>query len=314
MNKKLVFIFVALGLVVLGTAMFFIIAGINHFDFNVGQNIEKKTYTIEESFNKISIDNKTADICFYDSDELKIEYCESDIYSYEISISDDMLKVVCNKIKKITMFDFGKYVLNLYIPAKKYDSLIIDNETGDIDIKKEFSFVNASIKGSTGDINYYANTDESIDIKISTGDLFIKEVNANELKVELSTGHIELQDVNVTNSINLAATTGKMKLTNVNATDIYLKTSTGDKSLTNMIASNSLTIKASTGDVKLDGCDASTINIETSTGDVTGTLLTKKNIFCTTDTGKVQVDPVRDTNGGACEIKTETGDIKLELK
>ena len=72
MSKTLKLIFVALGLIILGGAMFFIIAGANHFDFNVSQNIEKKTYNVEENFTKISIDNKTADICFYESNELKV--------------------------------------------------------------------------------------------------------------------------------------------------------------------------------------------------------------------------------------------------
>lgn len=314
MSKKLILIFVAIGLIILGGAMFFIIAGANHFDFNVSQNIEKKTYNVEENFTKISIDNKTADICFYESNELKVEYCESDIYGYEIGVSDSTLKIVCNKKKKFTMFDFGRYVLNIYMPSSKYESLDIDNSTGEITIGKEFSFVSTNIKTSTGDINYYSNTDESINIKISTGDLIINEVNAKEMTVELSTGDIELNNVNVTNSMSLTATTGKMILTNVNAKDIYLKTSTGKKILTNMIASNSLTIKSSTGDVKFDGCDAFKIDIETSTGDVTGNLLTKKNIFCTTDTGKINVDEIRDASGNECVIKTETGDIKLQLK
>ena len=314
MSKTLKLIFVAIGLIILGGAMFFIIAGANHFDFKVNQNIEKKTYNVEENFTKISIDNKTADICFYESNELKVEYSESDIYGYEIGVSDSTLKIVCNKKKKFTMFDFGRYVLNIYMPSNKYESLDIDNSTGEITIGKEFSFVSTNIKTSTGDVNYYSNTDESINIKISTGDLLMNEVNAKELTVETSTGNIELNNVNVTNSMSLTATTGKMILTDVNAKDIYLKTSTGKKTLTNMIASNSLTIKASTGDVKLDGCDAFKIDIETSTGDVTGSLLTKKNISCTTDTGKINVDEIRDTSGNECVIKTETGDIKLQLK
>ena len=64
--------------------------------------------------------------------------------------------------------------------------------------------------------------------------------------------------------------------------------------------------------MEFDACDAAEILVETSTGDVEGTFLSDKIIFAETDTGRVNVP--KGIVGGRCEIKTNTGDIKLEIQ
>jgi DUF4097 and DUF4098 domain-containing protein YvlB len=58
-------------------------------------------------------------------------------------------------------------------------------------------------------------------------------------------------------------------------------------------------------------CDAADIYIETTTGSVTGTLISEKQFFTETSTGKVNVPP--SGNGGRCEIETGTGNIRIEI-
>ena len=61
----------------------------------------------------------------------------------------------------------------------------------------------------------------------------------------------------------------------------------------------------------MDACDAAEIVVKTDTGDVTGTLLTEKVFMVKTDTGDVDVP--RSVTGGACEITTDTGDIRVGI-
>ena len=79
-----------------------------------------------------------------------------------------------------------------------------------------------------------------------------------------------------------------------------------------MIAENRLSVKRSTGDVKFSGCDAEKLYVKTGTGNVRGSLLTDKVFITDTDTGSVDVP--KTAAGGRCEIKTGTGDIKMEIK
>ena len=70
-----------------------------------------------------------------------------------------------------------------------------------------------------------------------------------------------------------------------------------------------LNVKVSTGDVKFLNSDAQKINIETSTGDVELSLLSSHDVEVETDTGKT--DYPKHAEGPACDIKTDTGDVKV---
>jgi DUF4097 and DUF4098 domain-containing protein YvlB len=87
---------------------------------------------------------------------------------------------------------------------------------------------------------------------------------------------------------------------------------TGDIALLNLSAEESISIERDTGDVKFYECDAGEIFVKTSTGDVTGNLLSEKTFVTDSNTGKITVP--KNTVGGKCEIFTDTGDIKINIK
>ena len=81
--------------------------------------------------------------------------------------------------------------------------------------------------------------------------------------------------------------------------------------MTNLIVSGHLQAETNTGDITFDRCDAATMKITADTGNVTGTLLTPKIILAQSDTGRVDVP--RSTEGGICEITTDTGRISISF-
>ena len=85
----------------------------------------------------------------------------------------------------------------------------------------------------------------------------------------------------------------------------------GDLLLTNVVAAGKFDLQRDTGDIRFDRCDASELLVKTDTGDVTGSLLTAKVFLVHTDTGHVRVPP--STTGGKCEIRTDTGDIRIDI-
>ena len=93
---------------------------------------------------------------------------------------------------------------------------------------------------------------------------------------------------------------------------IKISTSTGDITLKDVIAGDGITIDTSTGDVEFDGSDANWLSISTSTGEVSGTLLSDKIFEADTSTGDVELP--KTTTGGSCKIKTNTGDIEINIR
>ena len=82
-------------------------------------------------------------------------------------------------------------------------------------------------------------------------------------------------------------------------------------SLINVASQGKFNIKNDTGDVKLENSDAGDILIETGSGNVIGTLLSEKVFITETDTGDISVP--KTITGGRCEIKTDTGNIKIDI-
>ena len=106
--------------------------------------------------------------------------------------------------------------------------------------------------------------------------------------------------------------TGSISVTDTSAERLKLDTDTGRISMINVIASGEFNLSSDTGNIKFDSCDADTIYVKTDTGNVSGSLLSDKIFTADSDTGSVDVPKTND--GGKCEIKTDTGNIKIQIE
>ncbi len=235
---------------------------------------------------------------------------------------------VCVTAYKFFGFDFsgptkkgadknaGNVVTNTYDVSKNFQNIDIDADTEDI------SFVAAKdgkckvvcvehpeephrvrVEGSTLKIDREPNAKSGFNLVSGkeTITVYLPDRKYKDLEVDTDTGDVTVD-----------VSTGKAKLENVTCRNFNSEASTGDLVMKNVIAKDTFTIKRTTGEVSFDGCDAETIYVTTDTGDVTGTLLSDKVFLTETDTGKV--DTPKSITGGRCEITTDTGDIRLDVK
>ena len=105
--------------------------------------------------------------------------------------------------------------------------------------------------------------------------------------------------------------TGDTKVNGINCKNFNSNASTGDITLRGVVATGKFALKRSTGDIKFYGCDAADVNIQTDTGDIEGEFLSDKIFVTATSTGRIDVPS--SMSGGKCEIKTNTGDIKVKI-
>ena len=111
--------------------------------------------------------------------------------------------------------------------------------------------------------------------------------------------------------ITIGVSTGAVSLNDISCRSIISRGTTGSISLDQVTAAERFSIERSTGDVQFSRCDAAELYVKTNTGNVTGSLLTDKVFVTDTDTGRVEVPQT--AVGGRCEIRTNTGDIKIEI-
>lgn len=301
----------ATALVVTGATVFSLTACSVNWKQLFSSNHVTNTFDINEDFNNISMKTDTADIVFAPSGDgqCKIVCYEKENAPHSVSVENDTLLI---KGESTTVsFGFDNSKITLYLPQDQYVSLVIEEDTGDIEIPHSFSFESVNIELSTGDVSFSASISEEATITASTGDICVQDTSVSALALSVSTGKATLSNVTVENDLSVKVSTGKSLLTNVTCKNLTTEGTTGDITLKNVIASEKFSIVRSTGDVKFDGCDAAEIVVETSTGSVKGTFLSEKIFVPRTSTGRIEV-PTR-TVGGFCEVTTATGNIILSI-
>ena len=292
---------IATSLILIGGLIFAGVMTVLKWDFSKLATVKyvTNTYEITDDFSDILINTNTADITILPSNDEKCSVVcyEEKTALHTVTVGNNILAIeVINKTKWFDYIglNFDTPKITIYLPKTEYTSLSISESTGDIKISKDFTFKNADIKVSTGDIEILSNVTETAKLKCSTGDIVVRNISSELLQLTVD------------------VTTGKVNLTDIVCKSIVSNGSTGDMALKNVAAKEKISIERSTGDISFDGVDAAEIFTKTDTGDVCGSLLSEKVFVAKTDTGDIDVPNTQ--SGGKCEITTNTGDIKITLK
>ncbi len=314
-----IWLIIAAVLIALGMLSFAALMAANDWDISKLSTVKYVTnaHEINGEFEKISINVETADIKLALTDEnvCRVVCYETEKARHFVTVQSDTLVIDVVDTRKwydhIGLF-WGEPTVTLYLPRDKYVSLLIDTDTGDVDIPKEFSFEVVKIDGDTSDVTCLASASDIVEIDVSTGDISIENITVGKLIMETSTGDIDVTSVTVNGSVELDTDTGETNFVNVSCAELTAKSDTGDIILNSVTATGDFLIESDTGDVNFKNCDAAQISVKTRTGDVSGTLLTDKVFFTQTSTGDVSVPQT--TSGGRCDISTSTGDVTLSIK
>ena len=295
------------------------------------------TFTPEGDFTSISVDAITADVEFlYAEDGIcRVEANDRRGIVYTAEVKDGVLNLRAEDTREwydhIGIMESGHAWLRVYLPAKSYESLTVDVTTGDVTVGRDFSFSgNVTLSVTTGDVTLSASAQGDARLKATTGDILVEgtyqvltvtagtgdvTVRGSEidsLSVTTGSGDVTLEELTAAGVIRVKTTTGEQSLRRVICEELDLDVNTGDVTLTDTVASGSIRAETTTGDVTLTRSDASTLYLKTTSGAVTGSLLTPKIFY--TDTTSGTVDVPKYTEGGICEIKTTSGDIRITVQ
>ena len=320
-TKTKVWLIIAACLVLIGCILFTGVMSMLNWDFTKLSTVkyETNTYEISEAFDTVSINTDTANIAFvFSNDETCRVAChEEENANHSVTLEAGTLIIELMDERSVSDYihhigiNIGAPKITVYLPETQYTSLLICEDTGDVEIPRDFTFKDVDISLSTGDVDFCASASEMIKIKTSTGDICVENISAGSLDLSVSTGKVTASGVSCEGDVTVSVSTGKAYLTDIACRSVFSSGSTGDISLDHVIAAEKFSVKRSTGDIRFDSSDAPEIFAETDTGDVTGTLLTDKVFITQTDTGGVDVP--KTATGGRCEIITNTGNIKITV-
>lgn len=318
MSKKVkTWLIVAASLIVVGLITFTAVMTYYRWDFSKLSNTTYQTTThdVSEEFSSISIDTDTADVRFVlaQDGKCKIVCTEQEKLKHTVVVENSQLKVQTIDERKWYdhILNFSKNEVIAYLPLANYNSLTLQSETGDVEIASGFTFESITISLDTGDIESRANTTSYTKITTATGDIDVENATVGALELNTTTGDIDVENVTCAGEIRTTSTTGDVELQNVTCDSCTSVSTTGDISLVNTIATATLSLKTTTGDVEFNRCDGGEIVVKTTTGDVSGSVLTGKTFIISSNTGDIRVP--QNTNGGNCQITTDTGDIHITI-
>lgn len=308
----------ALSLVVLGCVLFAGVMTSLKWDFSKLSTViyETNTSDINEPFDDISLTTDTADIVFALSKDgiCRVECREEKNAKHTVTVENGVLTVKTDDkrtLRDYVGFNFDSPKITVYLPQTEYGTLSVCETTGNIEIPKDFVFDDIDIAVSSGNVSISAAVREESKIKTSTGNITVQDTSAGSLDISVATGTVTVSDVSCTGDVSVKCINGEVQMSDISCKNVVSDGTTGDISLKNVLASEKLSLARSTGYVNFSGCDAGEVYIKTTTGNVTGSLLTEKIFVTATDTGNVEVPET--TTGGRCEIRTNTGDIKITV-
>jgi DUF4097 and DUF4098 domain-containing protein YvlB len=316
--KLIITLVIAAGLIFLGITVVIVGFSMSGFDIKkLTTDPEVTNYvTIDQDFNSIIIDATTADLKILPSTDgkCKIDLVERKNLYFMPSVENGILTV--NEVDDRKWYEhigisWGNMSITLYLPKEQYNSLTVELTTGKAEIDSAFEFGKVAVKATTGSVKCEAKVTESLAIKCTTGLIYASGAEVDTLSLKASTGAIELCKSSC-RTLEIEATTGSIKLSEISGTgDFDIEATTGKINLSDVVTEGDLTIEADTGDISFKRCDAANLDLTTDTGDIEGSLLTSKVFFYETDTGDVDIP--RTTEGGKCNIETDTGDITVTI-
>lgn len=257
------------------------------------------TYAPEEAFRSISVWGSECDVRLLPSEDnvCRVVCRETDRITHTVTVKNGTLLIERTDDRKwyehigVTWNYWGPVEVEVHLPKGDYDELRIRTVSGDVEVPESFSFARAEVEGTSGSIRFAAAVG---------GDLSVKSVS----------GDIRVDTVKADGALALKTVSGRQRISQVSCRSAAIHTTSGDVTMSDVTVSGELRMEAVSGDLELADCDAESLRIKTVSGSVTGRLLTDKAFAVSTVSGAIRVPD--GTEGGPCEVKTTSGDVRFE--
>lgn len=298
---------------------------------------DTNTYEVKESFSNIRINGAECDVRLAPAqdDTCKVVCSESDKLFHTVTVDDGTLTITRTDerewYKNIGVY-WDETSITVYLPAREYTDLFIKSLSGDISVPGDFTFSQAEIYNTSGEIEYSAVTGHGLTVQTTSGDLSVRNLTAGEVKAQSTSGTIEISNVTVSdihavstsgdvtiqssetkNGILIETVSGEIELEHLNPLFVTAYSSSGDIDLSNVLAAGQMEIETVSGEIELERCDAQDLTIRSVSGDVSGTLLSEKWFTTNTTSGSVNVPQAVSLPAGTCEVHTASGNIYFKL-
>lgn len=293
------------------------------FDFEEmdTESTEKKSYSISEDFNSINIRGAEADVKFVysNSKECRVEVSERKSITHTVEVENGVLNITRKDNRRwYEHISFGFFwswknvSITLYLPETSYNELDIVSLSGDVRIPSGFEFKDTMIQNTSGDIVFESKSTENLELKSVSGEIFINSQDCREIILASTSGDLKISDCKIKGSLKLNTVSGDIEVKNIKGDELSAASTSGEVDIEDSVFSGNLELKTTSGDIQINSSDAKTLNIKSTSGDVKGNLLSDKMFVTHSTSGNIRVPESHSDD--RCEIKTTSGDIRMEIR
>ena len=317
-TRSIVLLIVAGALILVGTAVALGAVFSMNLDFREMNTMTftEKTYNIDEAFDSISVDGVECDVLIIPStdSECRVVCNESDKITHTVEVENGTLTVKRYDQRKWYQrmgIYWGKMEIKVYLPEGDYSSLDITTLSGNVEVPEGYSFGEAEIYNTSGNVSISAAVKGTLSVKTVSGEQKIRNAAPEKLNLRSTSGDIEVSSANSVSDIKLETVSGSIEIEDAVCRSITAASTSGEITLESVTAEADIDMKTTSGEVELNRSDAASLKIVTVSGDVSGTLLTEKAFITDTVSGDVNVP--RTASENICDIKTTSGSIDFEV-
>ena len=259
---------------------------------------EERTHEVSESFRNISINDLECDVTIVPAQDgpCRVVCYENDKIGNDVAVKEDTL-MITRKDRRPWYEHFGIWwsqnnTVTVYLPEREYESLYLKTVSGEITMANSFTFREAKLLSTSGDIAFTGRTQGDLFVKTTSGDITLRDIEAQATEVH--------------------STSGDITLLHSSAAELMMKSTSGTIKAEAVTAKGHAELITTSGDIRLRESDAASFYIKSTSGDVRGTLLSGKIFNTHTTSGSVHTPPSKE-GAGECKIHTTSGDIRIDI-
>lgn len=276
------------------------------------------TYALTEDFSNIRVWGAECDVRLLPAEDgaCTVLCHETDRITHTAKVENDTLMIKRTDDRRWYehigfMWNYwGPIEVIIYLPERAYQELSVRTVSGEVEIPQDFSFAQAEIDATSGDIRLMAAVRGDLSIQSVSGSIQVNGTNPENLTVRSTSGDVTVDSAEVGEAFACKTISGQQRVSHVTCQSATVNSTSGDAVYADVIASENIHMEAVSGDLELSRCDADTLWLKTVSGNVTGSLCTKKRFITNTVSGSIRVPD--SAAGGKCEVTTISGDIMFD--
>lgn len=262
-------------------------------------DIEHKDQQITEAFDSIEITDVPCDVQILPSTDGKcsVSYTDSRLFTHEIRVKDGTLTIQYKDISTwmdnlFTIYT-GELYVNVYLPENAYEELDIQTTSGNVRVAEDFTFEQAELSSTSGDITFLGGTTDELELSTTSGSVEVSGADHQRL--------------------DASSTSGQVTLSGLTAQKLSASSVSGDVRLENVTVLDHTDLETTSGDIILDRLESGTLSASAVSGSISGTTTSPKDFDADTVSGNIRL-PDPDATAGRWDLSTTSGSIHIEVK